>query len=54
MKIADNEIPYLYLRALIDRNYGSIFNDFWSMFWAQARFVHQNMCFSLFQRVFWI
>lgn len=27
MKIADNEIPYLYLRALIDRNYGAIFND---------------------------
>jgi len=27
MKIADNEIPYLYLRVLIDKNYGAIFND---------------------------
>ena len=27
MRIADEEIPYLYLRVFIDRNYGAIFND---------------------------
>ena len=27
MRIADEEIPYLYLRAFIDKNYGAIFND---------------------------
>jgi hypothetical protein len=27
MRIADEEIAYLYLRVFIDRNYGAIFND---------------------------
>ena len=27
MRIADNEIPYLYLRVLVSKNYGEIFNN---------------------------